>query len=226
MKKLIFISLALFSSAVAAITASSVTKISCGNVTTSNIQCKFQVKGQELNKPDSVSYLYGITNMPYALCSTAICDVSKSQPDMASCTCKVFGISSGMLDKDSTSVGPHEYSTSQPEVKDGQLQSVTSNFSFANVGGNTSSHKGVCKSDQPLAWANCFGIRCKVSDQKGQAAKAVCECPIIKTKEFISIGPQNEADCKLPEGKVWSGATNQQGENDKAVIESMYQAFN
>lgn len=201
-------------------------QISCKDTDWGNIQCTYEVKGQEVGSPDATSELYGMTSMPYALCSSAVCKVREDAPNSARCICKVYGLNRHKDSWRKASVGPRDYLASQPEYIDGHVYTVTSNFSFANFARSKKPRKRVCKSSKELSWANCFGVRCEmVSGSNMHERLASCDCPIMQSKAFISMGPTSRYACKLPVGKVWSGATAQQGDNDKAVIKAIYNIY-
>lgn len=201
-------------------------QLACMDTEHGNTQCSYEVKGQEIDQPDSTSIVYAMSSMPYALCSSAVCTVSDDHPDSARCVCKVYGRYQQQNTWRKASVGPLDYAASRPEFLDGQLSTVISNFSFANFSRSNKPNQTICKSKKPLSWANCFGVRCHiVTGSNGNATIATCDCPISQTKEFASTGPKSQHACKLPKGKVWSGATEQQGDNDMAVMQDMYKLY-
>jgi len=189
-----------------------------------NTQCDYKVVGQKINDPTSVTKLYGMSNMPYALCSSAACKVDKNSPGLAECTCKVFGLNDKEAKWRKASVGPHTYSKSKAVKSKHKLVSVTSNFSFANINNKSQMTSRNCKFTKPANWANCFGVRCRIN-AGGKEVTATCNCPVAKTAEFVSMGPKSKGECGLPDGKVWSAATSQQGKNDFAVIQDMYKQY-
>lgn len=226
MKKLYITALILLSTHAVAAPKQIANKLACVDTENGNRQCTYEVKGQEIGQPDSTSNLYGMSSMAYALCSSSVCNISKNDADKAKCVCNVYGTYQQPDNWRKASVGPLDYQSSQPEFHDGLLTSVTSNFSFANTSRSNKPRKQVCKSKKPLSWANCFGVRCHIiSGVNSITPLAVCDCPVVKTNQFISTGPHSKSACKLPEQKIWSGATSQQGDNDMAVIKDMYQAY-
>ena len=216
----------LLSSATIAATNEIASKIACMETAGNNSQCTYEVTGQEIDQPDTKSLLYGMSSMPYALCSTAVCTVNPDNHDTARCVCKVYGLSQQPDNWRKASVGPDNFVTTQPEFIDGQLSIVTSNFSFASSARSNMPRKQICKSKKILPWANCFGVRCHiVTGSNKYQPLATCDCPIVATTSFISMGPASRSACKLPKGKVWSGTTEQQGDNDEAVLKDIYQVY-
>lgn len=192
-----------------------------------NHECVYNVVGQKINNPKSETRLYGMSNMPYALCSSAKCTIDKAnKPGLATCKCKVFGLNDDEDAWRKASVGPYNFAKSRAVKTHHQLVSVTSNFSFANVDTRAEVKSHNCRFSEPTGWANCFGVRCRVDKNPvDEGLFATCNCPVVKSDEFISMGPENLNQCQLPDGKVWSAATARQGENDFGVIEDMYKQF-
>lgn len=170
---------------------------SCDNVNDQeNItQCTF------VDKKASI-VIYGTKNMPYALCSKAICDYDeKSQ--QAQCKCDIQSES----DWTSASVGPSTYVSAQPTWDNAdQLQTLQSNYSKANIINFNVAASSSCQFDKPEPWANCFGVRCQVQtvtkNNKSEQI-AVCTCPVVKTKDFV-IGYTDDSHCQQPVNKAIS----------------------
>ncbi len=205
---------------------------SCQNVNGhgNNIQCIYKVMGQKIGHPHSDSNLYATTDMPYALCSKAQCVITKRAPRMADCLCKIYGLQQSHLNHAwmSASVGPKSFKNSAPERTKTSLVSVTSNFSLANTKNLDNPSKTTCAFDEPTAWANCFGIRCGVVYIKSNhhlTPRAICHCPIVKTKVFLSMGPKDSGQCILGSNKIWSAATAQQGKNNTTVMQRLYKTY-
>lgn len=203
-------------------------RLSCEKTDTlsGNEQCIYEVVGQKINDPQEKTKLYAMSSMPYALCSSAICLIDKKNPGLAKCRCHVFGLSDGEASWRHASVGPYDFSESKEARKDDQTESVTSNFSFANYNHASEIKSRECKFKQARSWANCFGVRCRiVNNTNSNKTHADCNCPIVKTESFISMGPKTANQCTLPSGRVWSAATKDQGNNDFAVMQDMYQKY-
>lgn len=227
MKKQIIAILPLIFLMVASVYAAekSVAKKSCAQAGEGNTQCVFEVTGQKIDAPDAVSQLYGTSSMPYALCSSALCQIDKTNPDTSTCVCRVFGNAKEDSAWRNASVGPLGYDKSKPDIANGELAGVTSNFSFANFESKSTISPRMCSFEQPTAWANCFGAHCIVSKNENSELIATCDCPVVKTTAFVSMGPIEANHCIQPEGKVWSAATIVQNDNGFAVVEEMYKQF-
>lgn len=213
----------LIASAVIAITMNSTwaqtKRIECkktGN-DTGNTQCVYDVSNNGTQEK-----LYAMSKMPYALCSKAKCMVSSTDVHTAICYCPVFGFTE---DWQGVSVGPHDYQISQPVKKNEKWVSVVSNFSFANSESKLKQPE-TCQFAHETAWANCFGVRCQIhSTGNNGDMMATCQCPIIKTKSFISMGPENPGQCGLLGNEVWSAATATTGANNNDVMQDMYKHY-
>lgn len=187
--------------------------------TGSNISCVYNVKnGSTLSK------LYAQTAMPYALCSKAFCKPGPKNSHTVICSCPVYGAG-----WQGASVGPKSYKASKPTYSKHKLATVTSNFSMANLS-STKQKPTTCSADKKMPWANCFGIRCKVTYVKtkhGLQPQASCQCPIAKSKSFISVGPNNTKQCYkgLKKGMIWSAALSTQGQSNGIIIPAMYTKY-
>lgn len=200
-------------------------KLSCKQTKGNNTQCTYEVIGQKINDPEEESELYAMSNMPYALCSSAVCIVDEDKPGLAKCICHVYGYQNKHSKWQAASVGPYTYAQSKPAKRKHELYSVTSNFSFANLADKSQMQSRTCRFKEPTEWANCFGARCRVKQIKDGHYIADCRCPVVKTNTFISMGPKNQKQCRLPKKHIWSAATEQQGKNDFAVIMDTYKHF-
>lgn len=172
-------------------------------------QCKMEVDGGKL---------YSISNMPYALCSKAYCKMDDNE-HYADCHCSIQGGN----DWKSISLSPSGYLNAQPTYDNGQLQTVQSNYSMANIKDFDHHINTVCKSDKPVPWANCFGVRCKVEKVKHNGKvvqQARCHCPVERSKSYI-LGMPKQSDCQTPDGLIWSAANNPaflEGEQNPMII--------
>ena len=68
------------------------------------IQYTYEVSGEDSDNPEATSHLYGQTNVPYALCSKALCTIDK-RTGTATCVCPIYGLE-GDKDWQKASVGP------------------------------------------------------------------------------------------------------------------------
>ncbi|MFC4892735.1 hypothetical protein ACFPDQ_06690 [Pseudofrancisella aestuarii] len=153
-----------------------------------------------------IPYVYGITNMAYALCSKSSCTLAKDGGS-AKCQCEVFDNKSGWK---SFSFSPTNYVSASPTYNsDGSLQTVQSNYSMANINDFTKTPNNACKYDSPEPWANCYGVRCQVEKIKVNGEEktiATCQCPVIRNKNFL-VGTDDKNACDLKGDKIWSGIT-------------------
>ena len=58
-------------------------------------------------------------------------------------------------------------------------------------------------------------------DANGKTAS--CQCPVVKSKSFVSVGPEFKSDCQLPAGQIWSAATKTQDENNSSIMSDFYE---
>ena len=177
----------------------------------------YKVYGEKIGDPQGTSKLYAYDNLPYALCSKSNCTIDSHNPNMANCECTSYGLP-GDAEWQKNSVGPKNLKQTRPTYKDGKLDTIVSNFSMANIPQDKhNSPHTTCNSTEKTGWANCYGVRCQADGKK-----VTCHCPIVKTKQFVSIGPKNQKECNPGSGKVWSAATLDQDEINKAIILEMY----
>ncbi len=178
-------------------------------------ECVYQVTGENISHPQEPSMLYRLKNVPFALCSKAKC--KKINSKTAHCICHTYGLK-GDDKRERISVGPQNLKATQPaRAKDGKLKTVISNFSLANIKHGQKIPHTTCRFKKPTGWANCYGASCKVQYGNGRP-KAICECPIVKTKIFTSIGPKNTGQCRTKSDEIWSAATIGQDKNNKAIV--------
>ncbi len=186
----------------------------------------YEVSGEDINDPKATSNLYGMTNVPYALCSKALCTIDKNNPGKATCVCPIYGLKD---DKNwqKASVGPKNLMRTKPTRENGILKTVVSNYSMANIKNRNDIPQTTCLFNKPTPWANCFGVRCKVRFNKDTSKlEAVCECPLVKSKKIVSIGPKNTADCQKNPNQAWSAATKSQGQNNNYIMTAIYMKMN
>ncbi|UTW42625.1 hypothetical protein KFE69_00300 [bacterium SCSIO 12844] len=176
-------------------------EINCKLVGINNInQCVLSIKNG--NAPA----VYAITNMPYALCSKALCTLT-NDGKFANCKCELENYPNGWK---SLSLSPTSYTSAKPTMDEkGNLQSVQSNYSMANITNFSQSANHQCKYTKPHPWANCYGVRCTVktiniNEKNRQVAN--CVCPVNQATSYL-IGTTGSSACHLSENKVWSATT-------------------
>lgn len=194
-------------------------KISCKKIG-NNTECVYKVAGQDIDNSKAMSKLYLNTNMPYALCASAKCTISKKDPNKAHCQCLVYGLQSENDSWQNASVGPLPYDAAKPIRSNNKISVLTSTYSMANVVNFSQGNVTACTSSNKIAWANCFGAKCQINQY---GTSALCECPVVSTTSFVSVGPKSVAECNLPSGQVWSAATITQNANNHFIMRSYYQ---
>ena len=172
------------------------------------------------------SNLYAMDNVPYALCSKALCTIDPNNPDMSTCTCPIYGLKNDPAWQ-KISVGPKDLKATQPTYsQSGKLKTVVSNYSIANttpaVKHDLSAPATSCLFKCKTPWANCFGIRCKVKYQADGSPQAICQCPLVKSNTFVSVGPKNTSECEQPSNKAWSAASTGQGPDNNYILRKVY----
>ena len=184
-----------------------------------NTEYIYEVSGEDIQDPAATSNLYAQTNLPYALCSKALCTIDETT-GKAICVCPIYGLKE---DKNwqKASVGPKNFQNTLPTAKNGKLETVVSNYSMANIENRQNVPQTTCRFKNPTRWANCFGVRCRVKYNNGKP-EAVCACPMVKTKKFVSIGPKGKSECQKAPNQVWSAATKNQGKNNNYIMTEMY----
>lgn len=155
------------------------------------------------------TYSYGFNNMPYALCSQVLCKMKDSSATTATCVCPVINTSGWQ----SASLSPVNYATSQPTLNlDGSLQTIQSDYSLANF----APPPQLCSFSNPKPWAYCFGVRCNVSPDGGNA---ICNCPVIYSSSFSF--EESSSKCNTSADNIWSAApTDGSGYDDMMLIYS------
>src|SRR5579871_1443232 len=126
-----------------------------------------------------------LCNQSYALCTTAPCEVSKTDPNVAVCHCVV---------QNGYSIG---FKTCAQRAQKGDT--LISAFSTENV--TSSFHSMSCPSGAP--WANCLDMTCQVDPTN--PALANCQCQLVKTGESLTFGGGCETStCR---SVIWSAIT-------------------
>jgi peroxiredoxin len=126
-----------------------------------------------------------LCNQTFALCTTAPCDPSPSDPGVAVCHCVV---------ENGYSIG---FKTCTERAQSGT--NVASNFSTINVNPNFA----VLACPTGVPWANCLDMPCEIDPIN--PALATCQCQVVTTGESLTFGGACEtATCT---STIWSAAT-------------------
>jgi peroxiredoxin len=126
-----------------------------------------------------------LCNQRYALCTSAACEPSSTNPNISVCRCKV---SSGY------SVGFKSCERRAPKGR--QLHS---NFSLQDV---TSSTRVMTCSQRGL-WVQCLDVVCQVERDNPRHAR--CQCVNMETTDFLTFG--GNCDTETCESVIWSATT-------------------
>ena len=125
-----------------------------------------------------------LCRQPYALCTTAPCERSASDPTIAACRCVVLdGYSMGY-----TSCAERAL-TGRTLVSTFSIQNVTSAFGILN-----------CPAAAP--WANCVDMPCEIDPL--DPALATCQCQVVDTGPSFTFG--GACDATTCSSVIWSGA--------------------
>ena len=126
-----------------------------------------------------------ICNQTFALCTTAPCVPSTSDPNISVCDCVVVnGYSVGF----------------KPCPERAQAgNKVRSAFSTVNVNANF----GVLTCPSGVPWANCLDVECEIDPTNPAVAK--CQCITVKTGESRTFG--GGCDTATCTSTIWSAAT-------------------
>ena len=123
-------------------------------------------------------------NQTFALCTTAPCESSQSDPTVVNCHCIVV---------DSYAIG---YKTCTERAQSGS--SLHSNFSTVNV--NSEFRVLTCPESAP--WANCLDVPCEIDDFN--PAVATCQCQLVETGPSLTFG--GRCDSSTCTSTIWSAA--------------------
>jgi hypothetical protein len=126
-----------------------------------------------------------LCRQPYALCTTAPCERSSSDPTIASCRCVVL---------DGYSIG---FTPCQERALAGTT--LVSTFSTQNV----TSAFGVLTCPEEVAWANCLDMPCELDAL--DPALATCQCQLVETGPSFTFG--GGCDARTCSSVIWSAAT-------------------
>lgn len=123
-------------------------------------------------------------NQTFALCTTAPCERSESDPTIANCHCVVV---------DSYSIG---FKTCEERAQAGK--NLTSNFSTVNV----NSEFAVLTCPESVAWANCLDVPCEIDALN--PAVATCQCEMVEQGPSLTFG--GGCDTETCTSTIWSAA--------------------
>jgi hypothetical protein len=126
-----------------------------------------------------------LCNQPFALCTTASCQPSTTDPNISVCRCVM---------QNGYSVG---YKTCAERAQKGS--SVRSDFSTININSNFK----VLSCPSGVPWANCVDVECEIDPTN--PAVAICQCVTVRTgKSFTFGGGCDPTNCA---SEIWSGAS-------------------
>lgn len=120
----------------------------------------------------------------FALCTTAPCEPSKSDPTIANCHCVVV---------DSYAIG---FKTCEERAQSGTQ--LHSNFSTANV----NSEFSVLTCPESTPWANCLDVPCEIDTFN--PAVATCQCLMVEKGPSLTFG--GGCDTSTCTSTIWSAA--------------------
>jgi hypothetical protein len=126
-----------------------------------------------------------LCNQTFALCTTAPCVPSPTDPNISVCNCVVVN---------GHSVG---FKTCTDRAQSGNK--VRSAFSTVNVNANF----GVLSCPSGVPWANCLDVECEIDATNPAVAK--CQCLTVKTGESLTFG--GGCDTATCTSTIWSAAT-------------------
>lgn len=183
------------------------------------IHCK-QIAGtsikQCISTGNKASKLYGLTRMPYALCSKTLCTLDKKHPRRAHCTCSVYKENKGWR---SLSISPNSYKKAKPQwSKQRKLLTVQSNYSLANMAAHPHTSTITCRFKKSMPWADCFGVRCTINGPH----TAICLCPVYKNKVFAITGPGDIKKCLIKHNQAWSAILVKNTQANGQFVQMLY----
>jgi thiol-disulfide isomerase/thioredoxin len=126
-----------------------------------------------------------LCNQTFALCTTAPCVPSPTDPNISVCNCVVVN---------GYSVG---FKSCTDRAQSGNK--VRSAFSTVNVNANF----GVLTCPSGVPWANCLDVECEIDPTNPAIAK--CQCVTVKTGESRTFG--GGCDTATCTSTIWSAAT-------------------
>jgi thiol-disulfide isomerase/thioredoxin len=126
-----------------------------------------------------------LCNQTFALCTTAPCVPSPTDPNISICNCVVVN---------GYSVG---FKPCTDRAQSGNK--VRSAFSTVNVNANF----GVLSCPSGVPWANCLDVECEIDATNPAVAK--CQCVTVKTGESLTFG--GGCDTATCTSTIWSATT-------------------
>lgn len=123
-------------------------------------------------------------NQTFALCTTAPCELSDSDPTIANCHCIV---------EQAYAIG---FKSCTERAQSGL--NLHSNFSTTNV--NSAFSTMTCPEDAP--WANCLDVPCEIDPLN--PAVATCQCVMVETGPSLTFG--GGCDTSTCTTTIWSAA--------------------
>jgi hypothetical protein len=164
-----------------ALSAFAVIAAACGMTTKSQAGGGTTVPAKDALKVDGA----WLCNQPFALCTTASCQPSTTDPNISVCRCVM---------QNGHSVG---YKSCTERAQKGS--SVRSDFSTLNI--NSNFRVLTCPSGVP--WANCVDVECEIDPTN--PAVALCQCITVRTGQSFTFGGGcDPANCT---SEIWSGAS-------------------
>lgn len=125
-----------------------------------------------------------ICNQTFALCTTAPCVPSPTDPNISVCDCVV--------------VNGHSLGLKSCSDRAQSGSKVRSNFSTVNINANFA----VLSCPSGAAWANCLDVECEIDPHNPALAK--CQCVTVKTGASITFG--GGCDTATCTSTIWSAA--------------------
>ncbi|CAN5745702.1 hypothetical protein BH09ACT8_BH09ACT8_37360 [soil metagenome] len=126
-----------------------------------------------------------LCNQTFALCTTAPCEPSPTDPGVAVCHCVM---------ENGYSIG-YKACTERAQVG----TAVASSFSTVNVNANFA----VLSCPSGVPWANCLDMPCEIDPVN--PALATCQCQVVTTGESLTFG--GGCDTATCTSTIWSAAT-------------------
>jgi thiol-disulfide isomerase/thioredoxin len=125
-----------------------------------------------------------ICNQTFALCTTAPCVPSPTDPNISVCDCVV--------------VNGHSLGFKSCTDRAQSGSNVRSNFSTVNINANFA----VLSCPSGVPWANCLDVVCEIDSTN--PARAKCQCLTVKTGQSITFG--GGCDTATCTSTIWSAA--------------------
>ncbi|MGW1024082.1 MauE/DoxX family redox-associated membrane protein [Streptomyces sp. NPDC002577] len=123
----------------------------------------------------------------YALCTSAACEPSPTDPGIVICRCEI---------QDGYSAGLTSCAERAPAG-----DKLFSNFSVQNIASSTRAM--TCPSSGQ--WGNCLDVVCLIDPRNPQ--QALCQCKSVTSENFLTFG--GNCDTRTCDTVIWSAATQQ-----------------